>query len=140
MPPRHKVKISSVVELMQLLPDDQRLLTDILRQFVLSTLPKDCKEKISYNVPFFYRKRGICIIWPAAIPGGGISKGVLFGFWYGNKLNDGENYLDRGTNKQIFYKLYSKPEEINFEALSRLLKEAYAYDEIAVKRKFRTLY
>lgn len=140
MPPKHKVKINSIVELMELIPSEERILVDVLRQLVLSTVPKDCKEKISYNVPFFYRKRGICIIWPASIPGGGIKQGVLFGFWYGNKLNDVEKYLDKGTNKQIFYKLYNKPEEINTEALSRLLKEAYTYDEIAVKRKFRTSY
>lgn len=47
MPPKHKVKINSIVELMELIPYEERILVDVLRQLVLSTVPKDCKEKIS---------------------------------------------------------------------------------------------
>jgi len=32
------------------------------------------------------------------------------GFWYGNKLQDVDNYLTHGTNKQIFYKIYKSLE------------------------------
>ena len=122
------VRIRSLLHLFESIPEDQRIIVDVLRQIIIEHLPKDCKEKISYNVPFFYRKRGLCIIWPAAIPRGGIREGVLFGLWYGNRLNDIDHYLTHGTNKQIFYKIYRSPEEINEKAIAKLLKEAIRVD------------
>src|SRR4030095_4418496 len=106
-------KIKSLLQLFEILSPEERIIVDVLRQIILENLPVACKEKISYNVPFFYGKRGICIIWPATIPRGGIKKGVLLGFWYGNKLNDIDNYLTHGTNKQIFYKIFHSPEDID---------------------------
>ena len=124
------VKIKSLVQLYELLPEDERVITDVLRQIIKENLPAACKEKISYNVPFFHGRKGISIIWPATVPGGGIKKGVLLGFWYGNKLKDVDNYLTKGTNKQIFYKIYQTPEEINSRAIIKLLKEAVKIDGI----------
>ena len=130
------VRIRSLLHLFESIPEDQRIIVDVLRQIVIEHLPKDCKEKISYNVPFFYRKRGLCIIWPAAIPRGGIKEGVLFGLWYGNRLNDTDHYLTHGTNKQIFYKIYRSPEEINEKAIARLLKEAIRVDGLPSMIRF----
>jgi len=124
------VKIRSLVELFEAISENERIILDILRQIVLETLPPGYKEKISYNVPFFYGKKGICIIWPASIPRGGIKEGVLLGFWYGNKLNDVDKYLAHGTNKQIFYKIFYSPEEINEKAIKKLLKEAVRVDQL----------
>lgn len=122
------IKIRSLVELFDKLPEHERIIVDVLRQIILENLPAGCKEKISYNVPFFYGNKGICIIWPASIPRGGVKKGVLLGFWYGNKLKDADNYLTRGTNKQIFYRIFLSPEEIDEDAIIKLLKEAVALD------------
>ena len=122
-------KIKSLVQLYEWLPENEKIIVDVLRHIVIDTLPKYCKEKISFNVPYFYGKKGICIIWPSTIPRGGIRKGVLFGFWYGNKLIDVNNYLVQGTNKQIFYKIYHTPEEINVREIVRLLKEAVKLDK-----------
>lgn len=122
------MKIHSLVQLYEMLPEDQRLMVDVLRQIVKENLPSHYKEKISYNVPFFYGRKSICIIWPAAVPRGGIKEGVLFGFWYGNRLKDSDHYLTHGTNKQIFYKIYHDVEEINERALKKLLKEAVELD------------
>ncbi len=122
-------KIRSLVQLYELLPENERVITDVLRQIVIDNLPAYCKEKISYNVPFFYGRKGICIIWPATIPRGGIKHGVLFGFWYGCKLKDTNNYLTHGTNKQIFYKIYYSPKEISDRAIIKLLKEAVKIDQ-----------
>ncbi|OQP55852.1 hypothetical protein A4H97_19850 [Niastella yeongjuensis] len=122
-------KIKSLIQLYELLPENEKIIVDVLRQLVLDTLPHYCKEKISYNVPYFYGKKGICIIWPATIQRGGIHEGVLFGFWYGNKLKDVDKYLTHGTNKQIFYKIYKTPEEINQQKIVRLLKEAIKLDK-----------
>jgi hypothetical protein len=121
-------KIKSLLQLFELLTEEERIIVDVLRQIVLENLPSYCKEKISYNVPFFYGNKGICIIWPATIPRGGIKEGVLLGFWYGNKLNDADHYLTHGTNKQVFYKIYKSAEEINEDAIVKLLKEAIRID------------
>lgn len=124
------IRIKSLFQLFQLLPEEERIIVDVLRQIILENLPSYCKEKISYNVPFFYGNKGICITWPATIPRGGIKEGVLFGFWYGNKLNDVDGYLTRGSNKQVFYKIYKAAEEIDEAAIVKLLKEAVRIDQL----------
>jgi len=132
-------KIESLVQLYDLLPENERIITDVLRQIIRQTLPKDCREKISFNVPYFYGNKGICIIWPSAIPGGGIKKGVLLGFWYGNRLDDVDHYLTHGTNKQIFYKIYQTAEEIDELAIVKLLNEAVIVDHLSGKTKAGSL-
>jgi hypothetical protein len=133
-------KIKSLVQLFDLLPANERIIVDVLRQIITESLPSYCKEKISYNVPFFYGKKGICIIWPATVPRGGIKKGVLLGFWYANQLNDEDHYLTHGTNKQIFYKIYHEPEEIEEEPIIKLLHEAVRFDRVAPKIKMNKKY
>jgi Domain of unknown function (DU1801) len=128
-------KIKSILQLYDAIPAHERIIVDVLRAIITEQLPAYCKEKISYQVPFFYGNKGICIIWPSAIPRGGIKKGVLLGFWYGNKLTDIDNYLTHGTNKQIFYKIYNDVEEINVKAVVKLLKEAVKLDGQWVKGK-----
>ncbi|MDP2723733.1 MAG: DUF1801 domain-containing protein [Bacteroidales bacterium] len=123
-------KIQSVSQLYDILPENERIIVDVLRNLIANCLPEYCKEKISYNVPFFYGNKGICIIWPATIPRGGIKSGVLLGFWYGHRLLDEDNYLIHGTNKQIYYKIFQSVEEINAEAIVRLLKEAERIDTL----------
>ena len=123
-----RIKIRSVLQVYEIIPEHERIIVDVLRRIITEQLPPHCKEKISYNVPFFYGHKGICIVWPAGIPRGGIKKGVLLGFWYGNKLKDADNYLTHGTNKQIFYKIFYTAEEINEKAIIKLLKEAVQLD------------
>jgi hypothetical protein len=122
-------KIKSVLQLYELLPEDERILVDVLRGLARHHLPPSCKEKIAYNVPYFYGKRGICIIWPATIPRGGIKSGVLFGFWQGNRLRDPEKYLDHGTNKKVFYRIFHHPKEIDEVVIAGLLAEAVRVDQ-----------
>ena len=122
------IKIISLPQLYDLLPQEERIMVDLLRGICNETLPDYCKEKISFNVPYFYGNKGICIIWPSTIPRGGIKKGVLFGMWYGNKLADPDRYLTHGTNKQIFYKIFTSANEINEKAIVKLLKEAVKLD------------
>ena len=122
------MKVHSLADLFALLPEEERITVDVLRQVILEELPAYCREKISYNVPFFYGNKGICIVWPATIPRGGIKKGVLLGFWWGCKLKDEDNYLTHGTNKQVFYKIFYTPEEIDDAPIRKLLREAVAFD------------
>ena len=53
---------------------------------------------------------------------------VLLGFWQGYVLNDEDNYLTHGTNKKIFYKIYKSVDEIDEDAIVKLLKEAVGID------------
>ena len=124
-----------MLQLFETLPENERIIVDVLRQIVLENLPAYCKEKISFGVPYFYGNKGICIVWPSTVPRGGIKQGVLLGFWYGNKLNDEDNYLTHGTNKQIFYKIYHSPEEIDDTAIIKLLREAVKTDMLSAKMK-----
>jgi hypothetical protein len=124
------IKIRSLVQLFEVLPENERIMVDVLRQIVIENLPARCKEKISFNVPFFYGNKGICIIWPASIPRGGFKQGVLLGFWFGNKLKDKEHYLTHGTNKKVFYKIFQSADDINEESIVRLLNEALLIDEL----------
>jgi len=123
------LKSKNLVELFSYLPGEEKIIVDVLRQIILSAYPGYIKEKISYNVPFFYANKGIAIIWPASIPGGGIKHGVLLGFWYGNKLCDIDNYLTRGTNKQVFYKIFQTANEIDDKPILALLEEAVKLDK-----------
>jgi hypothetical protein len=122
------LKFQSLVQLWDYVPDDERIIMDVLRQIVLENLPKTCIEKLAYNVPFYYGKRRICLIWPASVPGGGFKKGVLLGFNQGYKLQDPRSYLSHGTNKRVFYKIFYSPEEIDEEAIVELLREAVELD------------
>jgi len=126
---KEQIKFQSPVELFEFLPREEVLLTDVLHQITIETLDGYGKEKLSYNVPFFYGNRSICLIFPASVPRSGIKRGVLFGFWYGNRLKDEDNYLTHGTNKQIFYKVYQSADEINIPALTGLIKEAVELDK-----------
>jgi hypothetical protein len=44
------------------------------------------------------------------------------------RLRDVDNYLTRGTNKVVFYKIYQSVDEINEPAIVKLLREAAALD------------
>jgi len=125
------MKIQNLHQLIEVITEEEWIMVDVLRGIVKSRLPDYCKEKISYNVPFFYGKRGICIIWPASIPRGGIKEGVLLGFWQGNKLQDVDDYLTKGTNRKVFYKIYKNVETIDVAAIEKLLDEAILIDQLA---------
>jgi len=128
MADRKEIKFQSYVEFWDYLPEDERMIVDVLRQIVSSHLPRDIREKLAYNVPYYYGKRRICMIWPASIPRGGIRSGVLFGFSRGNQLVDPENYLRHGTNKKVYYKIFHSVDEIDETAIANLLREAVRID------------
>ncbi|HZI52563.1 MAG TPA: DUF1801 domain-containing protein [Chitinophagaceae bacterium] len=122
------IKFRSLVEFWEYLPEEERIITDVLRQIILENMPSYCKEKLTYNVPFFYGKRRICLIWPSSVPRSGVKSGVLMGFCQGNKLKDESQYLTHGSNKQVYYRIYHAPGEIDSEAIISLLREAVELD------------
>jgi len=131
-------KIRSLVQLYDLLTEEERIITDVLRQIIQDSLPQ-CKEKISYNVPFFFGNRSICLVWPASVPRGGIKKGVMLAFWYGNRLNDTDDYLTHGSNKQVYYRIFYSANDIKMKPLKKILMAAAALDkQFATKTKTAT--
>lgn len=122
------LKFQSLVEFWEYLPEHERIIVDVLRQIILENLPSVCKEKLAYNVPYYYGNKRICLIWPGSVPWGGIREGVFFGFAQGYKLQDVDNYLDHGTNKQVYYKIYRSVDEIDEAAIAKLIKEAVELD------------
>lgn len=129
------IKFQSFVEFWEYLPEEERVIVDVLRQIILNYLPSGFREKLSYNVPYFYGNRRVCLIWPGSIPWGGIRSGVLLGFAQGNKLMDVDNYLDHGTNKQVYYKIFHSVDEIDEAAIAKLIKEAVELDSEFKKGK-----
>jgi hypothetical protein len=123
------IKFQSYVEFWDFLLENERIIVDVLRQIILENLPSTCKEKLAYNVPYYYGNRRICLIWPGSIPWGGIRSGVLLGFCQGYKLSDPDNYLKHGTNKQVYYQIYQSVDEIDEHAIATLLKEAVEIDQ-----------
>jgi hypothetical protein len=123
------LKFQSFIEFWDFLPINERIIVDVLRQIILENLPSTCKEKLAYNVPYYYGNKRICLIWPGSVPWGGIRDGVLLGFCQGVKLSDPENYLRHGTNKQVYYQIYQSVEEIDEHAIASLLKEAVEFDQ-----------
>ena len=69
------------------------------------------------------------IIWPAAIPRGGIKAGVLLGFWQGRLLMDRNKYLKSGPCVKLRYKVFSHVDEIREQEIKILLKEAVELDK-----------
>jgi len=111
------------------LPEDERLIVDVLRQIVIENLPESCKEKFAWNVPCFYGKRMICIIWPANIPRGGIKQGVLLGFAQGRLLKNKNGYIKSGANKKIYYRIIRDIDDIDEAEIKLLLKDALEVDK-----------
>ncbi len=106
-------KFRDVDEMLDFIPEDELIMTLHLRELILQTVP-EIKEKLSYNVPFYSLKKGICFIWPASVIWGNKKtySGVRFGFSYGNRLNDHRKILDRGSRKQVYW--------IDFQELSAI--------------------
>lgn len=127
MNPFQNVSFETVEEMLEYLPASERKLVEVLRGIVFDCIP-DAREKLGYNVPFYYRHSRICFIWPGSVPWGNVKEGVLFGFCKGHRLSN-VAYLDMGTRKQVFTKTFFTTREINKEKLSQLLYEAVWIDE-----------
>lgn len=122
------IKFQSIVEFREFLPVDERIIVDALRDTIKDMIPASCREKLTYNVPFYYGRKRICLIWPASVPWGGFKKGVMLGFCQGHLLADKNYYLLHGNNKRIFYRTFQSLEDIHFDNVVTLLKEALDKD------------
>ncbi|MEO1263997.1 MAG: DUF1801 domain-containing protein, partial [Bacteroidota bacterium] len=128
------VRFQNMSELLAYLPENQLVILEHLRELIFETVPH-IKERLSFNVPFYKKHKGICYIWPGAVAWGSKTlDGVEFGFNYGYLLTDENNYLDRGNRKQVYSKRFRSIEEINEEIICAYLLEATENDEIIQQR------
>ncbi len=123
------VNFSSIEELLDYLPEHELKIVEFLRQLIHECIP-NCKEKLAYNVPYFYRHSRICFIWPSSVTWGNVKvDGVMIGFTNGHLLSDEINYLEKGNRKKIYTKTFFNIEEIETDILKTFLFEAVELDK-----------
>lgn len=125
------VQFNSIVEFFDYLPENERIITNLLREIILDTLPES-KEKLTYQVPFYKLNKNISFIWPASILWGKTKKytGVRMGFNYGNQLVKETDFLVLGERKFVAYKDFNILDEVleNHELIQSLLLKSKELD------------
>jgi hypothetical protein len=135
------VKFKTVQEFLDYLPENELKVVNRLRKIVFDCLP-DVTEKLSYNVPFYKVHKTICFIWPASVKWGKQQtyEGVRFGFANGNLMSDSENYLEKGSRKQVYWRTFSSVKEINEDILKTYIFEAAIIDQDTKSSKTKKLW
>lgn len=130
------VSFRSVEELLDFIPEDELKLVLVLRNLILDSVP-GLSEKLSFNVPYYFKNRGLFFIWPASVLWGKqpTYKGVRFGFQQGYLMSDDSNYLDKGDRKQVFWKEFQDLKDIDLQLLKAYIFEAVLIDEQFKKKK-----
>jgi hypothetical protein len=128
------LQFKSMDDFLEYLPEEEKEIVLFLRKIVLECMP-DSKEKLAYNVPFYYRHSKICYIWPASIPWGKVSSGVGIGFCKSASLLDETFETATFSAKSLF----SSIKEIDVTALKAQIREAILIDEQIVKARRRRI-
>jgi len=128
------IQFKSVNEFLDNLPEEELEIVLFLQKIIMQCMP-DCKEKLAYNVPFYYRHSRICYIWPASVPWGKVEKGVAIGFC------KGASFLDETfeTTKFISKRTFTSIKEIDVPLLKQQIYEAILVDNQIVKAKRRKI-
>jgi hypothetical protein len=123
------VNFKSVDDFLEYIPEEEHKIVMVLRNLIFGCIP-GCTEKLTYNVPFYKRKKNICFIWPASVKWGSkvTYEGVRLGFSKGYLISDPLNYLERGTRKYIYWKTFHDVREINTDIVKTYLFEAASLD------------
>ncbi len=122
------VSFRDVDDFLEFLPKDERKIVDVLRNLVFQCLP-DAREKLSYNVPYFFGKQRIAFIWPASVPWGmSQTEGVLLGFCKGHLMRDPYKILDRTNRKVVGTLLFTDLTQIDEDVIREYLFEAGEID------------
>jgi hypothetical protein len=133
------VDFRTVGEFLDYLPPHELKIVERLRALVFECIP-DVKEKLTYNVPFYYRHSRLLFIWPGSVQWGNTRRdSVNLGFCKGHLLSN-PSYLEKGTRKEVYVKSFYHTREIDTEAVRQLLYEAVVADEeeyLAKKRSRR---
>ncbi|MGE0566528.1 MAG: DUF1801 domain-containing protein [Bacteroidia bacterium] len=127
------VNFKSVEEFLDFLPEDELRIVEILRRLIFDCVP-GITEKLSYNVPFYKKRKGVFFIWPASVLWGKKQtyEGVRFGFQQGYLLADEINFLDRGERKQVYWRDFTNIKETDHDLL-----KAYIFEAVIIDEKFK---
>lgn len=128
------IQFKSIDECLDYLPEEELEIVLFLRKIILDCMP-DCKEKLAYNVPFYYRHSRICFIWPAAIPWGKVEKGVAIGFCKGVSFLDETFETTKFTSKLTF----TSVKDVDVAVVKQQIYEAILIDEQIVKARRRRI-
>jgi hypothetical protein len=125
--------MSSVEEFIYDLPPDERQMCQRLRNIILGTIP-DFEEKFFYGVPYYFRHKAVCCIWPASAKAGP-PRGVFIGFCRGNLLSNEQGIIEMGNRKRFGLIRYFSVNEINEQPIIEILHEAVMVDDEIRKKK-----
>lgn len=124
------VSFTHIEEFLAFLPEDELKIVAFLRKLIEDCVPNST-EKLSYNVPFYKKNKGLFFIWPASVLWGKQQtyQGVRFGFQQGHLLTDEIGFLEKGNRKQVYWKDFKSIQEIDVALLRSYIFEAAFIDE-----------
>lgn len=121
------VNFRNVSEFIDYLPDQERHLVLLLQDLIFETVP-DITEKLSYNVPYYFRNRRLCFIWPASVPWGRVElNGVMLGICQGHLLSE-HNYFELQGRRQVATRIYHQLTSDDRDWIRYYLTEAWEID------------
>lgn len=121
--------VVTIDEFIDNLPTEEKKIARRLRMIILNTDPK-IREQFSYKVPYFFRKRRVCYIWPASSAYGPKDARVILGFCYGNMLSNDMGYLLAEGRKQVYLIKYNDQKEVDEKIIGPILHEACIVDDM----------
>lgn len=92
-----------------------------LHEFIISN--PGIYSKITYGIPFYYRKSWICYINPRK------NSSIELAFTRGNELSNIQGILNPENRKQVAGVIFHNIEDINLKVLNEVLQEAILLDE-----------
>ena len=124
------VSFRNVDEFLEFLPEGELETVKLLRQIIFDCVP-NITEKLSYNVPFYKKNKGMFFIWPASVLWGKKKSysGVRFGFQQGYLLRDDLHIFIKGNRKQVYYLDFLNSNDIDIDILKTYIFDAVLNDE-----------
>ncbi len=124
------VSFRNIDEFLEFLTEDEIKTVNLLRKIIFDCVP-NINEKLSYNVPFYKKNKGMFFIWPASVLWGKKKSysGVRFGFQQGYLLRDDLNILLKGNRKQVYYLDFLNLIDIDIDILKTYIFDAVLVDE-----------
>ena len=116
-------------EFFQSLPKKEQVVASRLHMLILDTDPR-IREQFSYGVPYYFRKRRICFIWPQSAQYGPKDALISLGFCYGHMLSKEQGVLLSVGRTQVSIIKYSSLSEINEPMVNAILQEALMIDDL----------
>jgi uncharacterized protein YdhG (YjbR/CyaY superfamily) len=123
-------KFQDVAHCIASLPDDERIVTEYLRQLIVEHIP-NCTEKLSYNVPYYHLNKSICFLWPGSVIWGNkrMYDGVRMGFTKGHLIQNDVNYFKQGKRKYVSMRDFKTVADIDIDLVKMYLFKAIEIDE-----------